>query len=85
MEMHSWPIVRRENEFSLIRSALVGQQGRCGIVLFGDAGVGKTTLARSVTQSLPTRVHWVAGTESARSIPLGVSLTSSARPPPATP
>ncbi|MFY9766848.1 MAG: ATP-binding protein, partial [Mycobacterium sp.] len=70
--MHSWPIVRRENEFSLIRSALVGQQGRCGIVLFGDAGVGKTTLARSVTQSLPTRVHWVAGTESARSIPLGV-------------
>ena len=25
-----------------------------------------------MTQSLPTRVHWVAGTESARSIPLGV-------------
>ncbi|MDT5050845.1 MAG: hypothetical protein QOG75_6764, partial [Mycobacterium sp.] len=72
MEMHSWPIVRRENEFGLIHSALVGQQGGCGIVLFGDAGVGKTTLARSVTQSLPTRVHWVAGTESARSIPLGV-------------
>ena len=72
MEMHSWPIVRREKEFGLIRSALVGQQGGCGIVLFGDAGVGKTTLARSVTQSLHTPVHWVAGTESARSIPLGV-------------
>jgi DNA-binding CsgD family transcriptional regulator len=41
-------------------------------VLFGEAGVGKTTLARAVTQSLPTQVHWVAGTESARSIPLGV-------------
>lgn len=68
----SWPMVRRENEFSAIRSALVEQQGVCGIVLFGDAGVGKTTLARSVTQSLPTPVHWVAGTESARSIPLGV-------------
>lgn len=72
MEPHSWPIVRRENEFGLIRSALVEQHGACGIVLFGDAGVGKTTLARAVTQSLSTRVHWVAGTESARSIPLGV-------------
>jgi DNA-binding NarL/FixJ family response regulator len=68
----SWPIVRRENEFGAIRTALEGQQGVCGIVLFGDAGVGKTTLARLVTQSLPTPVHWVAGTESARSIPLGV-------------
>jgi hypothetical protein len=34
--------------------------------------LAKTTLARLVTQSLPTRVQWVAGTESARSIPLGV-------------
>jgi DNA-binding NarL/FixJ family response regulator len=72
VETHSWPIVRREDEFSAIHSALVGRQGVSGIVLFGDAGVGKTTLARSVTQSLPTPVHWVAGTESARSIPLGV-------------
>jgi DNA-binding NarL/FixJ family response regulator len=72
VEPHSWPIVRRENEFGLIRSALVEQHGACGIVLFGDAGVGKTTLARAVTQSLSMRVHWVAGTESARSIPLGV-------------
>ncbi len=44
----------------------------CGIVVIGPAGVGKTTLARSVTQSLPARVRWVAGTESARSLPLGV-------------
>jgi DNA-binding NarL/FixJ family response regulator len=72
VDTRSWPIVRREDEFITIRSALAGQQDFAGIVLFGDAGVGKTTLARAVTQSLPTPVHWVAGTESARSIPLGV-------------
>jgi DNA-binding NarL/FixJ family response regulator len=72
VDTRSWPIVRREDEFSIIRSALAGKQDLAGIVLFGDAGVGKTTLARAVTQSLPTPVHWVAGTESARSIPLGV-------------
>jgi DNA-binding NarL/FixJ family response regulator len=69
---HSWPIVRRDTEFAAIRSALVGEQGVCGIVVIGAAGVGKTTLARSVTQSLPAPVRWVAGTESARSLPLGV-------------
>src|ERR1700754_4382418 len=68
----NWPVVQRENEYTTIQSALVDQQGICGIVLVGDAGVGKTTLARLVTQSLPSRVQWVAGTESARSIPLGV-------------
>jgi DNA-binding NarL/FixJ family response regulator len=67
-----WPVVQREHEYTTIHSALVDQQGACGIVLIGDAGVGKTTLARLVTQSLPMRVQWVAGTESARSIPLGV-------------
>lgn len=68
----NWPVVQRDNEYTTIQSALVDQQGVCGIVLVGDAGVGKTTLARLVTQSLSTRVQWVAGTESARSIPLGV-------------
>src|SRR6478752_5637069 len=69
---NNWPVVARDNEYATIQSALVDLQGVCGIVLVGDAGVGKTTLARLVTQSLPTRVQWVAGTESARSIPLGV-------------
>ena len=68
----NWPVVRRDSEYTAIHKALVDQTGVCGIVLIGDAGVGKTTLARLVTQALPTRVQWVAGTESARSIPLGV-------------
>jgi DNA-binding CsgD family transcriptional regulator len=68
----NWPVVRRDIEYTTIHTALVDKAGVCGIVLIGDAGVGKTTLARMVTQSLPSRVQWVAGTESARSIPLGV-------------
>jgi AAA ATPase domain len=68
----SWPVVQRDNEYTAIQDALVNKTGTCGIVIIGDAGVGKTTLARLVTRALPTPVHWVAGTESARSIPLGV-------------
>jgi DNA-binding NarL/FixJ family response regulator len=77
----NWPIVRRETEYATIHSALVDGTGICGIVLVGEPGVGKTTLARLVTQSLPFPVRWVAGTESARSIPLGVfaHLAGSAR------
>ncbi|MFF0636771.1 LuxR C-terminal-related transcriptional regulator [Nocardia sp. NPDC004151] len=66
----NWPMVERENELESIRSALTGGDF-VGVVLTGDAGVGKTTLARMATASAGN-VRWVAGTESARSIPLGV-------------
>jgi DNA-binding CsgD family transcriptional regulator len=71
MGAEDWPLVRREPEFAAVCAALVGQTRTAGIVVVGDAGVGKTTLAREVTESLPNRVQWVAGTASSRSIPLG--------------
>ncbi|GAA4487260.1 LuxR C-terminal-related transcriptional regulator [Rhodococcus olei] len=67
-----WPLIQRQLEFETLKSALTSDTGACGVVLTGDAGVGKTTLARVATQSVPGDVRWVAGTESARSIPLGV-------------
>ena len=66
----SWPLVERERETELIRAAVLGHTG--GIILTGDAGVGKTTLARFALGQLDVRVRWVSGTQSARSIPMGV-------------
>lgn len=68
---HGWQFLDRPTEFGAVRSALT-EAGSCGVVLVGAAGVGKTTLARTVTESLRSQVHWVASTESSRSIPLGV-------------
>ena len=65
-----WQLIDRPAEFDAIRSALTGRESG-GVVLVGAAGVGKTTLARTVTASLRSQVRWVACTETSRSIPLG--------------
>jgi DNA-binding NarL/FixJ family response regulator len=69
--MARWQLLDRPTEFDSIRSTLTGARGG-GVVLIGAAGVGKTTLARTVTESLKSDVQWVSCTESSRSIPLGV-------------
>lgn len=66
----SWQLLDRPVEQEAIRSALTRPDFR-GVVVIGAAGVGKTTLARTVTETLLTPVHWVACTETSRSIPLG--------------
>ena len=68
---HGWQLLDRPAEFDAVRSALTSA-GSFGAVLVGDAGVGKTTLSRLVTESVRSQVLWVASTESSRSIPLGV-------------
>lgn len=50
-----------------------GAQSR-GIVVSGSAGVGKTRVAREAVAACPplgARRHWIVGTASARSVPLG--------------
>jgi len=50
-----WQLIDRPAEFAAIRSALTGKESG-GVVLVGAAGVGKTTLARSITESLRTEL-----------------------------
>ncbi len=77
--------MRRGKELAAIQATLQGRPGQCGTLLLGDAGVGKTTLARMATQALRTAAVWVAGTESAREVPLGVFAHLLASPMPADP
>ena len=58
-----------------------------GIVLSGSAGVGKTRLAREAVAGCgphSTRRHWIVGTASSRSVPLGafVDIASDFGPDP---
>ncbi len=64
-------MIERGGELASLHAALTGTEF-VGVVLTGDAGVGKTTLAREAVTSVGGNIRWVAGTESARSIPLGV-------------
>jgi hypothetical protein len=73
--IRQWPLVGRSEELQLIAEATRAADGSArGIVLSGSAGVGKIRLAREavgVCGSRTARRHWVVGTASARSVPLG--------------
>ena len=79
-----WQLLERPKEQATIRAALTGDEQH-GVVLIGPAGVGKTTLARTVTDKLSSAVHWAACTESSQTIPLGAFMqwvgSSGARDP----
>jgi DNA-binding CsgD family transcriptional regulator/tetratricopeptide (TPR) repeat protein len=65
-----WQLLERPAKHEVITSALSDSE-TSGVVITGPAGVGKTTLARSVTASLPGHARWAACTSSSSSIPLG--------------
>jgi DNA-binding CsgD family transcriptional regulator len=70
-----WPLIGRSEELRVIAEATRGAGDRArGIVLSGAAGVGKTRLAREAVAACgprDVRRRWIAGTASARGIPLG--------------
>ncbi|ORW96734.1 helix-turn-helix transcriptional regulator [Mycobacterium sp. IEC1808] len=69
----SWPLVGRSEETGAIEAA-ISASGVSGIVVHGAAGVGKSRIAReamSAAESHGFECRWVAGTSSARAIPLG--------------
>jgi ATP/maltotriose-dependent transcriptional regulator MalT len=69
--MDRWPLVGRVEEQAYIAAA-VADRSRCGALVAGTAGVGKTRLIREVIEAMPgCRVEFVTATESARTLPFG--------------
>ena len=73
--IRQWPLIGRSEELQVIAEATRATAvGARGIVLSGSAGVGKTRVAREAVSrcgSRTARRHWIVGTASARSVPLG--------------
>jgi DNA-binding NarL/FixJ family response regulator len=86
--IRQWPLVGRSEELAVIAEATRAGGGRArGIVLSGSAGVGKTRIAREAVEGCgprKARRHWIIGTATARSIPLGafVDIASDFGPDP---
>jgi DNA-binding CsgD family transcriptional regulator len=59
-------LVGRERELESVRATAGG-----GVVIAGEAGVGKTRLAREIAEAAVAPVEWVRATRSAASMPLG--------------
>lgn len=70
--MH-WRFVGRAAEFQRALEVLENDSAYHGVVLVGQAGVGKTALARSLADALATnglRQRFIVGTETGRAVPL---------------
>jgi DNA-binding CsgD family transcriptional regulator len=75
--LSGWPFVGRAAELGRAIDALRPGSGFHGVVLVGDLGVGKTTLARAIAQALELEglaARFVLGTETGRAVPLGAFL-----------
>jgi DNA-binding CsgD family transcriptional regulator len=70
----TWPLVGRRAEVEMLSAVLAGTPAG-GVVLAGEAGVGKTRLAREAlarAEAAGWEVEWLAATRAAASIPFGV-------------
>jgi DNA-binding CsgD family transcriptional regulator len=69
-----WPLVGRQAELEALSAALADTPAG-GVVLAGEAGIGKTRLAREAlarAEAAGWEVEWLAATQAAASIPFGV-------------
>jgi DNA-binding CsgD family transcriptional regulator len=74
-----WPIVARDGELREALAALEGGAEFHGVALVGDSGVGKTTLARALADTLESAgstVRFALGTQTGCAIPLGAFFRS---------
>jgi putative ribosome biogenesis GTPase RsgA len=74
-----WPIVARDDELRQALAALEDGAGFHGVALVGDSGVGKSTLARAVADTLASggaTVRYVLGTHTGSTVPLGAFYRS---------
>ncbi|HET6810163.1 MAG TPA: LuxR C-terminal-related transcriptional regulator [Acidimicrobiales bacterium] len=70
--LRTWPLVGRQEELAFVAEALVAP--RRGVILAGQAGVGKTRLAREAVDGAGGQGRSavvVAATEAARAVPYG--------------
>ncbi|MEO3760627.1 LuxR C-terminal-related transcriptional regulator [Mycobacterium sp. B14F4] len=70
---NDWPFTGRAHEVAQIVSGLLGVDPYAGAVVVGDAGVGKSRLAREVLAAVSGQyeTRWVVATRSGRALPLG--------------
>lgn len=69
-----WPTVARDDEFRQALAALDDNAEFQGVALIGASGVGKSTMARSLAETLESSgktVRFVLGTETGGDVPLG--------------
>ena len=80
MESRSaWPIVARDDELRQALAALAEDAELQGVALLGDSGVGKSTLARALADTLESggaTVRYVLGTKTGSTVPLGAFFRS---------
>jgi DNA-binding CsgD family transcriptional regulator len=70
----AWPFVGRDDEVRRGLAVLEEDAEFQGIVLVGEAGVGKSTLAHALAEAVEARglaVRFVLGTETSKAVPLG--------------